>query len=47
MRHVIQIVLASVTMAGAAQAQEERIIDNFAGLGVRAMGMGGRLHRSR
>ena len=41
MRHVIQIVLASVTMAGAAQAQEERIIDNFAGLGVRAMGMGG------
>ena len=37
----LRIPLALLLLAAAAAGQEERAIDNFAGVGVRAMGMGG------
>jgi len=41
MRATFLLLLAILAGAGTAAAQEERAIDNFAGVGVRAMGMGG------
>jgi len=41
MRSIIPALLVSWMAGSAVHAQEERIIGNFSGLGVRAMGMGG------